>query len=212
MYLLEYRSLNHITHSGSRTLDPVYGFKPEIRFWKSQTYTGRALSFNLFLIKPEQKNTSNFAPVLICAPHLSFWTSMVKTFRRSSNAPKHDYCRIDSSQLTNQLTTAPTIPLCCRQEHGFPSHQSINQISRLSTAWFLRRISAKSFFWTLFETTVSLKRKRKRVRRDDFIDIHQTKTKWGLLIRSPLVKSPDNELGRTFRRRFCVPIIFLKFF
>ena len=56
------------------------------------------------------------------------------------------------------------------------------------------------------ETTGFLKRKRaKRVQRDDFIGIDYTKTTWGLLIRNPLVKSPDNQLGKTFRRRFRVP-------
>jgi Plant transposon protein len=56
------------------------------------------------------------------------------------------------------------------------------------------------------ETTGFLKRKRaKRVQRDDFIGIDYTKTTWGLLIRNPLVKSRDNQLGKTFRRRFRVP-------
>jgi Plant transposon protein len=55
-------------------------------------------------------------------------------------------------------------------------------------------------------TTVPLKRKRaKRVRREDFDDIDYSKTTWGLLIRNPLVKFPDNHLGKTFRRRFRVP-------
>lgn len=49
-------------------------------------------------------------------------------------------------------------------------------------------------------------RKRKSPElREEFNDIDYTKTSWGLLIRSPLVRFPDNRHGKLFRRRFRLP-------
>ena len=54
--------------------------------------------------------------------------------------------------------------------------------------------------------TNPLKRKRaKRTRREEFVNIDYTKTAWGMMIRNPLVKFPDNRFGKQFRRRFRVP-------
>lgn len=41
--------------------------------------------------------------------------------------------------------------------------------------------------------------------REEFKYIDYTKTDWGLLIRNPLVRFPDNRHGKLFRRRFRVP-------
>ena len=41
--------------------------------------------------------------------------------------------------------------------------------------------------------------------REEFKNIDYSKTKWGLMIRNPLVKFPDNRHGRLFRRRFRIP-------
>lgn len=41
--------------------------------------------------------------------------------------------------------------------------------------------------------------------REEFKNIDYSKTKWGLMIRNPLVKFPDNRHDRLFRRRFRIP-------
>ena len=55
------------------------------------------------------------------------------------------------------------------------------------------------------EQTAPKTKRAKRVRREEFIGIDYTKTSWGLIIRNPLVRFPDNRYGRQFRRRFRVP-------
>ena len=48
-------------------------------------------------------------------------------------------------------------------------------------------------------------KRAKRVRREEFISIDYTTISWGLVIRNPLVRFPDNRYGRQFRRRFRIP-------
>ena len=54
------------------------------------------------------------------------------------------------------------------------------------------------------ETNPPKRKRAKRTRRKEFVNIDFTKTAWGKMIRNPLVKFPDNRFGKQFRMRFRV--------
>ena len=65
-------------------------------------------------------------------------------------------------------------------------------------------LSMSSSFFPLQKVEPTKKRKSPELR-EEFKNIDYSKTKWGLLIRNPLVKFPDNRHGKLFRRRFRLP-------
>ena len=108
--------------------------------------------------------------------------------------------------ITNTITNNTTLRTVNCAQQLFSSMDFSECDSDLVRKWIASpsALSLSSSFFPVHKVGPTKKRKSPELR-EEFKNIDYSKTKWGLLIRNPLVTFPDNRHGKLFRRRFRLP-------